>query len=283
MYEAFYGLKERPFSILPDPEFLFWAVPHSFAYTMLDFGLMSQAPITVITGEVGAGKTTLVRHLLNQVPHDLKIGLISNAGADRGDLLHWVMMSLDQEFEGFSYVKLFQKFQSLLISEYALGRRTVLIFDEAQNLTPGELEELRMLSNINGDKDNLLQLILVGQPQLRKTLQDPDLLQFTQRISSDFHLRPLSADEVREYIAHRLSVAGAERQIFTDNASDLVFQTTGGVPRLINILCDKCLVYGFSEELPTIDEKIVWQVFEDKATYGIFPGQGLKQHSRQRA
>ena len=154
LYNEYFGLRERAFSLLPDPDFLFWAPPHQKAYTMLEYGIATHAPITVITGEIGSGKTTLVRKLLDDIPQEFSIGLISNAQGDRGELLHWVLMSLGQPVEpGKGYVELFRQFQDFLIEEYAAGRRTALIFDEAQNLTPETLEELRMFSNINADKD----------------------------------------------------------------------------------------------------------------------------------
>ena len=167
IYNDYFGLQRRPFTLLPDPEFIYWSTPHKQAYTMLEYGLLTCAPITLITGEIGSGKTTLLRELLKSMPEDYNIGLISNAQGDRGELLHWVLMSLGQVVEpGTGYVHLFHQFQEYLITQYAEGRRTVLIFDEAQNLSVETLEELRMFSNINADTDELLQLILVGQPQL---------------------------------------------------------------------------------------------------------------------
>lgn len=271
MYNAFFGLSERPFSLLPDPEFLYWATPHTKAYTMLEYGIATHAPITVITGEVGSGKTTLVRKLLNEIPQDYSVGLISNAQGGRGELLHWVLMALGQEPDpSKSYVQLFRQFQDFLIEEYAAGRRTALIFDEAQNLTPETLEELRMFSNINADKDELLQLILVGQPELRELISRPDLTQFAQRIASEFHLRALTLEEAKAYIAHRLAIAGAERRIFTDEACRMIHAASRGTPRLINQLCDYALVYAFADERPDVDADIVAEVLRDRGRYGVF-------------
>ena len=271
MYLDYYGLRERPFSLLPDPDFLFWARPHSKAYTMLEYGIASHAPITVITGEIGSGKTTLVRKLLGEIPGEYSVGLISNATGGRGELLHWVMMSLGQAVDpGASYVQIFRAFQDFLIDEYARGRRTVLIFDEAQNLTPETLEELRMFSNINADKDELLQLILVGQPELRALVHRPELQQFAQRIASEFHLRALDAEETAQYIAHRMTIGGATRPVFDDGAGVIIHAACRGVPRLINQLCDYALVYGFAEEKPEIDAAIVREVLEDRREFGVF-------------
>jgi general secretion pathway protein A len=176
LYSAHFGLTERPFSLLPDPDFLYWSVEHQRAYTMLEYGILTRAPITLITGDVGAGKTTLLQQLLRSVGPEMRVGLVSNAHGDRGELLRWVLMSLNQPVPYESgYVNLFAQFQSFLISEYAQGRRVILIFDEAQNLTRDSLEELRMFTNINSGKDELLQLVLVGQPELRTMILRPDL------------------------------------------------------------------------------------------------------------
>ncbi|MFT4793420.1 MAG: general secretion pathway protein A [Paracoccaceae bacterium] len=271
MYLDYYGLRERPFSLVPDPDFLFWARPHSKAYTMLEYGIASHAPITVITGEIGSGKTTLVRKLLSEIPADYCVGLISNATGGRGELLHWVMMSLGQQVaSGATYVEIFHSFQTFLINEYAQGRRTALIFDEAQNLTAETLEELRMFSNINADKDELLQLILVGQPELRDLVHRPELQQFAQRIASEFHLRALDPDETAQYVAHRMAVGGATQPVFDENAAAVIHAACRGVPRLINQLCDYALVYGFAEEQPEIGAAIVRDVLEDRREFGVF-------------
>lgn len=271
MYLDHFGLRERPFTLVPDPEFLFWARPHSKAYTMLEYGIASHAPITVITGEVGAGKTTLVRKLLSDMPDDYSIGLISNATGGRGELLHWVMMSLGQDVpNGASYVQCFRQFQDFLIAEYSEGRRTALIFDEAQNLEEETLEELRMFSNINADKHELLQLILVGQPELRELVHRPHLSQFAQRIASEFHLRALNEEETAGYIDHRMTVAGAEREAFDADACLLIHAACRGVPRLINQLCDYALVYAFAEELDLVDARVVREVLEDRREFGVF-------------
>jgi len=271
LYNEHFGLSERPFSLLPDPDFLYWAPPHRKAYTMLEYGIAAHSPITMITGEIGSGKTTLVRKLLDDMPQDFSVGLISNAQGDRGELLHWVLMSLDLPVEpGLSYVQLFKQFQTFLIDEYAAGRRTALIFDEAQNLSPLALEELRMFSNINADKDQLLQLILVGQPELRDLVRQPILQQFAQRIAAEFHLRALTAEEADEYILHRLRHAGADREIIDGEARHLIHLAGRGIPRLINQLCDYALVYAFSEDRPLADAALVREVLEDRRQSGVF-------------
>ena len=200
MYESYYGLREKPFSILPDPDMIYWGKTHRLAFAMLEFGVMNNAGFTVITGEIGCGKTTLLRYLLRNLAPEIRVGLISTTPQGKAELLQWVMMSFNQPFEA-TYPVLFQQFQQFLHDQYQSGGRTILIVDEAQNLGLEFLEELRMLSNINADKDQYLQIILIGQPQLKDLLRSPELVQFAQRVSSDFHLRPLQSDEVKDYIS----------------------------------------------------------------------------------
>ncbi len=270
MYEAFYGLKHRPFLMTADPDFLYWSNTHTLAFTMLRYGVTSRAPLTVITGEIGSGKTTLIRHLMNELPEEVVVGLVSNMQEGRGDLLHWVMMSFDQPFDDANYVRNFQRFQDFLVENYAEGKRSILIVDEAQNMSPASLEELRMLSNINADKDELLQIILVGQPQLRELLKEPELAQVVQRIAADFHIDALGPEDVHDYIQHRLEVAGAAYQIFPAHTCELIHEATGGIPRLVNSLCDLCLVYGFSDDQRTITEEVLRDFLSGVEKHGIF-------------
>ncbi len=268
IYTAHFGLTERPFSLLPDPDFLFWSKDHLKAYTMLEYGILTRAPITLITGEVGAGKTTLLHHLLKSVGDDVKIGLISNAHGDRGELLRWVLMALDQPVPAdATYVDLFAAFQNYLIEEYAGGHRVILIFDEAQNLSQESLEELRMFTNINSNKDELLQLVLVGQPELQGIVRRPEMRQFAQRVASSFHLNAMGVRTVRKYVGHRLEVAGAERNFFSPGATELVHEATGGVPRLVNQLCDLSLVYAFTHGRKGVVRHTVQKVLDDGAFF----------------
>jgi type II secretory pathway predicted ATPase ExeA len=268
MYEAYYGLREKPFSIIPDPALIYWGPNHRLAYAMLEFGVMNSAGFTVITGEIGSGKTTLVRHLLRKLDPNINVGVISNTPHGRKELLQWVMMSLNQPFDE-KYSQLMFRFQQYLRDQQAKKRRTLLIIDEAQNLQPDALETLRMLSNINVDKNQFLQLILVGQPQLKKLLCSPDLVQFAQRISADFHLKPLSPNEVTRYIDYRLQAVGAGTPLFSNEACAAIAHASCGIPRSINILCDTALVYGFASGAERISKQIVELVIEDKKEFGI--------------
>ena len=249
-YLDHYGFSVRPFSILPDPDMLFWSDRHRKAFAVLEYGLMTRAPLTVVTGEVGAGKTTLIQALLRQVDDDLRIGLISNARGDRGDLLRWVLNAFDIATpKDADYVDLFQSFQDFVLTEYAAGKLVVLIFDEAQNLGPETLEELRMLTNINSGADELLQLILLGQPELRATIQRPELRQFAQRVSATFHLGSFDPATARDYIRHRLAA--------------LIQREARGVPRMINKIADLALVYGAASGGTVVTADLVEEVLRD--------------------
>jgi len=272
IYNEHFGMSRRPFSLVPDPAFLFWSVQHRRAYTMLEYGLMTRSPITLITGEVGAGKTTLLHWLLKNLDEDVSVGMVSNAHGDRGELLRWVLQALSQEapLEA-TYVDLFHRFQKFLIDEYAGGRRTILIFDEAQNLSRESLEELRMFTNINANQDELLQLVLVGQPELRNIVLRPNMRQFAQRVAASFHIPAMDEEMVSEYIAHRVKVAGAERNIFSREACQLIYTTTGGVPRLVNQLCDLALVYAFTDNRKRVTDAVVQGVLDDGVFFGASP------------
>lgn len=270
MYEAFFGLREKPFSIQPDPAFLYWGRAHKLAYAMLEYGVMNHAGISIITGEVGCGKTTLIHRLIEQLGDTHAVCLLSNIQAGRGDLMSWALMGFGRPFAGKSHVELFADLQSHFIAEYAKGRRVVLIIDEAQNLSVDQLEELRLLSNINANKDQLLQLILVGQPQLKSLLNRPELLQLAQRVGSDFHLTPLTRTDVGAYIATRMNIAGATRQIFSEPAIDLIAAYSRGVPRVINVLADTALVYAYSSDTPVVEADVIRSVVRDKNEYGVF-------------
>lgn len=274
MYEAFYGLKEKPFSIQPDPEFLFMSKRHRLAFTMLEYGIQNRVGFSVICGEIGCGKTTLVRKLLDTLDESVTVGLVYNTHAEIADLLEWIMLSFGQPYSNMTQVERYDRFQQFLLAEYSARRRVVLIVDEAQNLHAGALESLRMLSNINADKDQLLQIVLVGQPQLRALLNRPDLHQFTQRIGVDFFIPPLGPAEVALYVRHRLKVAGREQELFREDALARIAEASKGVPRSINILCDTALVYGFSADAREIDAGLIEEVLQDRREYGVLQPQG---------
>jgi len=268
-YLSHFGLSRRPFSLLPDPDFLFWSDSHRRAHAVLEYGLMSRAPLTMVTGAIGAGKTTLVHELLRGLGDDIRVGLISNASDLRGELLYWVRAALGETADRIADpAAVFEAFQKTLIETYSAGRRVVLIFDEAQTLSRDRLEELRMLTNINTGSDVLLQIVLVGQPDLRDTVRRPDMEQFTQRVAASFHLPAMTADIQAKYIDHRLRVAGASRSIFEPEALALIHAATGGVPRLTNQLSDLSMLYAYSADKPVVDAACVQHVIDE----GVLPG-----------
>ena len=269
IYTAHFGLAARPFSLVPDPDFLFWSTEHEHAFAALEYGVLTRAPITLVTGEIGAGKTTLIHQLINTVGRGVRIALISNTHGSPEEMLRWVMAALDQPTpRNLSYPELVGVFQDYLIAQYAKGDRVILIFDEAQNLCAEALEELRLLTNINSSKDELLQLLLVGQPELRDRVNQPGLRQFAQRVAASFHLTAMNPATVRAYIAHRLSVAGQAQNIFSEAATDLICEATGGIPRRVNQLCDLALVYAFTAAQKTVGRAIIRQVLDDGTFFG---------------
>ncbi len=271
MYESFYCFKEKPFTLLPDSSFLFMTKAHTMALTMLEYSLSNEtAGICVISGEIGSGKTTLLRKLLSSIdPHKFSTGMLTNTHSNYGELLQWVSMAFDLPYNDLHKVELYDQFVKYAIDQYARGKRTVLIIDEAQNLSYDALEELRMLSNINSDKDQLLQLILVGQPELRRTFQVEKLEQLNQRVTVSYHLSELSQADCIAYIQHRLQYAGGSHDIFEEAACKAIWYHSRGIPRLINSLCDMALVYGFADQKKQIDIDLVNELINDRKASGF--------------
>lgn len=269
MYAAYFGFREMPFSILPDPRFLYFSRAHSMALSMLEYGVVNQAGFTVVTGAIGSGKTTLIQHLLRNVAQHLHIGLISHTPRNEDNLFEWLLLAFDQPVRDTSYAAMYKQFCDFVSGVSKSGGRVVLIVDEAQNLQPPRLEELRMLFNLNADT-MALQLILVGQPELSDTLSTPQLRQFAQRVSSDFHLPRLMPSEVNSYIRHRLTVARGDPELIGPRARKLITEATDGVPRQINILADRCLAYAYGRGAPSVSLRIVREVIADRSRHGVF-------------
>ena len=248
----------------PDPAFLYKSQQHAAALTMLEYALEGQAAFCLLTGEIGSGKTTLVRHLLRMLGDQITVGLVSNTHSRFRSIHPWALSALAIVPKDDSDIAQYEALMDFFVREYAKGRRTLLIFDEAQNLSVRSLEELRLLSNVNSEKDLALQILLVGQPELRDKLQRPELTQFAQRVSVDFHLESLTPNEACAYIRHRLTVAGGNPELFAPQAIAFIHARSRGIPRLMNQLCDLALVYAFADGRDCITLPLVEQVLQER-------------------
>ena len=258
MYREFFGLKEKPFNVTSDPNFLFLSRVHKEAFSHLLYGIKERKGFLEITGEVGAGKTTICRALLNQLDRNTKTAFIFNSTLPEIQLLQAILEDLGVPTEKKTKGALIRQLNNFLIEELSHGNNVVLILDEAQNIKTSMLEEIRMLSNLETEKDKLFQIILVGQPELKNKLNSPELKQLKQRIGVRFHITPLEMDEVEKYIYHRLTVAGSDGQIqFPSDAIEAIFRFSGGIPRLINMVCDKSLLAAYVIETKDITLPIV--------------------------
>lgn len=269
MYTKFFGLTKKPFSLIPDPSLLYLSPKHKKAFTALQYGLVSQAGLTVITGEIGSGKTTLVRSLLENIQDQCEIGLITNTHSAFGDLLTWILAAFNIKSSASNKAERFQAFVNFIKEAHEAHKRVILIVDEAQNMDIQTLEELRLLSNININQEIMLQLVLVGQPELVEKLNRPELIQFSQRISIEYHLNPLDFKETEQYIHHRLKASGRADRIFQSSACAMLFYYSGGTPRLINNLADLALVFAFAADKKKIDWKTIADVICERTTGGI--------------
>ena len=264
MYTTFFGLHEKPFDLLPNPDFLYPSRAHKRALTYLTHGIKERAGFILLTGEVGSGKTTLIRNMIRSQLRDSVLAKVFNTRVDSLQLLMQINSDFGLDTEGRDKAALLRELNDFLIEQYAQRRQAVLIIDEAQNLSAEILEEVRMLSNLETDRDKLLQIILVGQPELRDILARPGLLQLRQRIQINCHLQPLSVNEVREYILFRLEKAGnRETLTFSEDAVEAIAAYSRGIPRLINILCDYIMIDAFSAQTRAIGGGVVHELAAD--------------------
>lgn len=271
MYESFYRLKAKPFALLPDSSFLYQGSEHQAAYSLLEYGILSEAPFMVLTGDPGVGKTSLLQKLMAEHGTRHKIGLVTNARYDIEQLLPWILLSLGLSTKRLDPIEAYHLFSEFLSQESKRSRRVILVIDEAQSLGAELLEELRLLSNMNDGRTLKLQIILSGQPDLYTLLQRIDMTQFAQRIVVDYHLKPLSETDTANFIRHRLQVAGGRPALFTDQACVLVHRLSQGNPRLINQVADITLTYGYAEQASSITAKLVAQAALDRIKGRILP------------
>ena len=260
MYTSFFGLHEKPFSITPDPRYLFMSERHGEALAHLVYGVTESGGFVQLTGEVGTGKTTLVRSLLlNRIPDNADVAVVLNPQITVHEFLLTICeeLSIDVEAPKDSIKALTDALNHHLLSAHADSRRTILVVDEAQNLSPAVLEQVRLLTNLETSKQKLLQIILIGQPELRELLDRNDLRQLAQRITGRYHLEPLTRDETAQYIEHRLRVAGALGEVMDSGAKKEVFKLSQGVPRLINVICDRALLGAYSQESRIITRHLI--------------------------
>lgn len=270
MYLNFYGLKEKPFQLLPDPSYFFLSSKHKTALNYLEYGILNNVGFIVITGEIGSGKTTLIKKFLSQLEKKIITAVISNTNVESKEFLQMLLQELGIEYsKEETKADLLNHLHHFLIEKYASRQQVVLIVDEAQNLPSAVLEEIRMISNLQTEKEFLIQIILVGQPPLREKLLHPSLEQFLQRVSLSYHLFPLNEQETKDYIKHRLKLAGARYPIFSEEALKAVFKHSQGVPRIINTLCEAALVYGFADEKREIGAEIIETIIEELYPYRL--------------
>jgi putative secretion ATPase (PEP-CTERM system associated) len=270
MYERFYQLRERPFALSPDPEYLYPSRVHREALDYLRYGLESHAGFVVITGEIGSGKTTLLQTLLRGLDTQTTVGRIVNTILEPRELLETIMIDFGLEAQGRSKPLMLRDLAQYLVDQRLAGRMVLLVIDEAQNLSLGALEELRMLSNLETEKSKLMQIVLVGQPNLRDKLAAPELEQLRQRITVSYHLLPLDAGETANYINHRLRRAALGPPLeFPRQVTDVIHARSRGVPRIINVICDAALVFGYAEERRQIDDTLIADVLSELELTGV--------------
>jgi len=278
MYEEFYGLEEKPFQIVPNPDYLYFTPKHKNALSCLEYGLSDNVGFILLTGEIGSGKTTLIRYLLNTLEKNIVPSVIFNTNVTADEFFIYVMQSFDLEYRLEDKARNLEILNRFMLEQYVEGKQVLLIIDEAQNLSDATLEEIRLLSNFQSEDRMLLQIIMVGQPELQARFKNPSLAQFRQRIAVNYHLEALTEEETRHYIVFRLKKAGGRDDTFSADAIGAIYRASKGIPRTINLLCDSSLVYGFADELRQIDARIVEIVIKELGIIGLY---NPSAHERQ--
>jgi len=264
MYEQHFSFRCKPFELLPNPDFLFQSSTHKKAITYLEYGIKEKVGFILLTGEIGSGKTTLIRNFIKNLNSSVKLSRINNTKVSSQQLISMINEDFGLDVEGKNKTKLLSELNDFLIDQYSKKSQPILLIDEAQNLSPNLLEEIRLLSNLETDRAKLLQIILVGQPEMNKTLMLPEMMQLRQRININYHISPLTIDETIKYITHRLTIAGNTGVMkFQGDMSELIYRFSRGIPRLINILCDFALLTTFVEGKKEVSSDIVREVVKD--------------------
>lgn len=264
MYLEFFHLEEQPFQLTPDPAFLYLSKAHARAKAYMEFAVLNSDGFSVITGEIGSGKTLLVQSLISELGDDVRVARLYQTQLDDVELLRAVLAEFGIKAFRAKKAELLLRLKTFLLEQYKQGRSVILIVDEAQNLSLRSLEEIRLLTGLETEKNKILNIILVGQPELNDVLNSPHLEQLAQRVRLRFHITALSADEMRDYIYHRLAVAGGDGPAIIPEANmPLIYKYTGGVPRLINILCDTSLLSAFVEERPVVEDNVLREAIEE--------------------
>lgn len=263
MYETYFGLKEAPFNMTPDPRFLYYSKHHKEALSSLIYGVETRRGFLQLTGEIGAGKTTLCRTLLGKFGDTVHSALILNPRLSETEIIQTIVEDFGIAVNGTKRKTFFDALNRFLLAETEKGYNAVVIIDEAQLLSQKVLEQIRLLTNLETSTKKLLQIILVGQPELKEFLNRPDLLQCKQRIAIRYHLPELSREDISHYLRHRMRVAGAAQDVFSEDAAEQIFKVTGGIPRLINVLADRALLAAYAKGTKLVDSMLVECAQED--------------------
>jgi len=281
MYLEHFGLKDFPFRLTPDTDYLYMSPSHSRAISYMEYAVFNQEGFVVITGEIGSGKTTLIQKLLSDMDENINVAKIFQTQLDEVEFLQSVLVEFGLNPFSAKKVELLNMLNQYLVDSYMNNKRVVLVVDDAQNLTKRVLEEICMLSGVETQKEKILHVIMVGQPELNKTLEAPDMEQLMQRISLRYHMRALTESEAKKYVSYRLTVAGAKSELFEVDVFDLVYKYTGGIPRLINTLCDTALTCAYADGDAAVSEAVMktaidelqWQEYSDyKAQFASHKG-----------